>query len=80
MGDELVTTVLAGGYPEALARSGWRRRQDWHQDYVEAIVQRDVRDIVQIQKLGVMPQGCCESSLSIQGNLSITRESVQGWK
>ena len=56
MGDELVTTVLAGGYPEALARSSWRRRQDWHQDYVEAIVQRDVRDIAQIQKLGVMPR------------------------
>ena len=54
IGDELVTTVLAGGYPEALGRSSWRRRQDWHQDYVEAIVQRDVRDIAQIEKLGVM--------------------------
>ena len=56
IGDELVSTVLAGGYPEALARSSWRRRQDWHQDYVEAIVQRDVRDIAQIEKLGVMPR------------------------
>ena len=46
--------VLAGGYPEALTRSGWRRRQDWHLDYVEAILQRDIRDIARIEQLGTM--------------------------
>ena len=56
IGDELVSVVLTGGYPEVLARSGWSRRQDWHLDYVEAIVQRDVRDIARIEKLGVMPR------------------------
>ncbi len=56
VGDDLVETVLAGGYPEALARSGWRRRRDWHLDYIEAIVQRDVRDIARIDRLGSMPR------------------------
>ena len=56
IGDELVSTVLAGGYPEVLVRSSWSRRQDWHLDYVESIIQRDVRDIAQIEKLGVMPR------------------------
>ena len=56
VGDGLVDTVLAGGYPEALTRSGWRRRQDWHLDYIEAIVQRDVRDIARIEQLGAMPR------------------------
>ncbi len=55
-GGSLVETVLAGGYPEALTRSGWRRRQNWHLDYVEAIVQRDVRDIARIDRLASMPR------------------------
>ena len=56
VGDDLVETVLAGGYPEALTRLEWRRRQDWHLDYVEAIVQRDVRDVARIGQLSAMPQ------------------------
>ena len=54
VGDELMETVLSGGYPEALTRLGRRRRQDWYVDYVEAIVQRDVRDIAQIEKMNHM--------------------------
>ncbi len=56
VGDDLVNIVLAGGYPEALARSEWRRRQNWHLDYVEAIIQRDVRDIARIEQLNAMPK------------------------
>jgi len=56
VGNDLVETVLAGGYPEALTRRLWRRRQDWYLDYVEAIVQRDVQDIAQIEKTRQMPQ------------------------
>ena len=56
VGDSLVETVLAGGYPEALTRSEWRRRRDWHLDYIEAVVQRDVRDIARIEQLGSMPR------------------------
>ena len=56
VGDALVETVLAGGYPEALTRSGWRRRRDWHLDYIEAIVQRDVRDVARIEQPGSMPR------------------------
>lgn len=56
VGGDLVTTVLAGGYPEALTRSSWARRQDWYLDYVEAIVQRDVRDITQIEQISQMPR------------------------
>ena len=56
IGDRLVETVLAGGYPEALTRSGWRRRRDWHLDYIEAIVQRDVRDIARIEQVNALPR------------------------
>lgn len=50
------TARLAGGYPEALARSGWRQRRDWHLDYIEAIVQHEVRDIARIAQPGSLPR------------------------
>ncbi|MCY3702876.1 MAG: ATP-binding protein [Rhodospirillales bacterium] len=56
VGDELWELVLAGGYPEALTRAGRRRRREWHLDYVEAIVQRDVRDITRVGQLSQMPR------------------------
>ena len=56
LGTELVELVLAGGYPEALTRATWRRRRAWHLNYVEAILQRDVRDIARIEQLKSMPK------------------------
>ena len=56
VGNDLIERVLAGGYPEALARSRWDRRQDWYLDYVEAVVQRDVRDTAQFEKIPLMPR------------------------
>lgn len=56
VGQNLVEAVLAGGYPEALTRRSWIRRQDWYAGYVEAIVQRDVRDVAQVDQLQQMPK------------------------
>ncbi len=56
IGPDLVATVLAGGYPEALTRRSWARRQDWYSGYIDAIVQRDVRDVAQIDQLQQMPR------------------------
>ncbi len=56
VGDDLAETVLAGGFPEALGRSTRRRRRDWHLDYIEAIVQRDVRDVARVDQISMMPR------------------------
>lgn len=56
VGNGLVEAVLAGGYPEALTRRSWARRQDWYAGYVEAIVQRDVRDVAHVDQLQQMPK------------------------
>jgi len=56
VGHDLVETVLSGGYPEALGRKRWGRKQDWYHGYLDAIVQRDVRDVAQIEQLAVMPK------------------------
>ncbi len=54
-GPDLVRAVLVGGYPEMLQRTEARRRQAWARDYVKAIVERDVRDIADVEKLGHLP-------------------------
>jgi len=55
-GDELIELVLSGGYPEALGRKKLPRKQDWYHGYLDALVQRDIREVAQIEKLGVMPK------------------------
>ena len=56
LGDDLIKAVLTGGYPEAINRERWTRKQDWHHSYIDAIVQRDVRYVAQIEQLAIMPK------------------------
>ncbi|MFA5590904.1 MAG: ATP-binding protein [Lysobacteraceae bacterium] len=56
LGMELAETIVAGGYPAALARSTSRRRTAWYRDYIEALVQRDVRDLSRIHSLDALPR------------------------
>ncbi|MSR46283.1 MAG: ATP-binding protein [Planctomycetes bacterium] len=56
LGARLVERVVAGGYPAALVRAAPRRRASWYRDYVEALVQRDVRDLARISSLDVLPR------------------------
>jgi uncharacterized protein len=51
----LAERIVAGGYPEALARAG-RRQANWYRDYLAAIVQRDVRDLTRISALDSLPR------------------------
>jgi len=56
VGAELVERVLAGGYPEALERVSWPRRQKWLLDYIKAVIERDVRDVAQIEHSRQIPR------------------------
>lgn len=49
-GDVLKELVMAGGFPEALARKNPIRRTAWAREYVDAIVQRDLPDIASVEK------------------------------
>ncbi|EJC85343.1 putative ATPase (AAA+ superfamily) [Rhizobium leguminosarum bv. trifolii WSM2297] len=55
-GDALIELCLFGGYPEMLSRSDPKRRSAWARDYIRAIVERDVRDIADVERLDQMPQ------------------------
>jgi len=56
VGAALVEAVLRGGYPEAISRTNARRRTVWARQYIDAIIQRDVRDVASIEKLDQLPR------------------------
>lgn len=56
VGDDLIDKVLRGGYPEAISRASAKRRTTWAQQYIDALIQRDVRDIANIAKLDQLPR------------------------
>ncbi len=56
LGKELATRIAAGGYPAALRRATPRRRAVWYRDYIETLVQRDVRDLARIASLDALPR------------------------
>ena len=56
VGEALVERVLRGGYPVAVARPAGRRRTTWARQYIDALIERDVRDIAHIDKLDQLPR------------------------
>jgi predicted AAA+ superfamily ATPase len=56
IGRALAEIALMGGFPEAIARRGGRRRQDWGRSYVDSVLTRDLRDIANIEKLTELPK------------------------
>ena len=56
LGGRLAERIVAGGYPAALARPAGRRRATWYRDYLDALVQRDVRDLARISSLDALPR------------------------
>jgi len=54
--DELAKRVIAGGFPEVLGRRRPERRAAWFDAYVTAILQRDVREIANIEHSTEMPR------------------------
>ena len=53
--DNLMSHWLRGGFPDALARSNASRRAAWFDAYVQAILQRDLRDLANIEQLTEIP-------------------------
>ena len=51
----LVERVVRGGFPPAVARGG-RRRGAWLDAYVDAVVQREVRDLANVDRLATLPR------------------------
>jgi predicted AAA+ superfamily ATPase len=52
---DVVQRALRGGFPDVFRRSEARRR-DWFDAYITTILQRDVRDLTEIEHLSAMPR------------------------
>lgn len=51
----LVAALLRGGFPEAVARTAPRRRAVWFESYLQTVLQRDVRDLANLEQLTELP-------------------------
>ena len=48
--------AISGGYPEALRRTAGRRRDQWLDNYANAIVRRDAQDVSNLQRVAELPR------------------------
>ena len=54
--EELWERVAQGGYPEPLSRPQSERRRAWFDSYLATIIERDVRDLANIEGLTQLPR------------------------
>lgn len=52
---DLLRRIEAGGFPEAVERSGARRRR-WFESYLDTVLQREVRDLAEVRGLTELPR------------------------
>ena len=84
-GPTLPQRMVAGGYPEALTRSPIRARQ-WHRQYLQSIIERDVRDVARVRdahellrllKLVALRNGELFNATRAADDLGLRRETVE---
>ena len=52
---DIAAKMRIGGYPESLSRKAANRRRRWFDDYLTAILQKDIRDLSNIEGLNDIP-------------------------
>lgn len=52
----LIARLLRGGYPEAASRSGSTARGRWFDAYLATLLQRDLRDLADIERIAEIPR------------------------
>jgi len=72
LADELIERIAGGGYPAALAVPAGRRRARWYQDYIETLVQRDVRELARIASLDALPRLLAYAAAQTSRLLNVT--------
>ncbi len=68
---ELVDRIVRGGFPEAVARDAGRR-EEWLAAYLTAIVQRDLRDLANIERLAEVPAVLASLAARVRAPLNKT--------
>jgi len=70
--------LIAGGFPEAVARSPGARRDAWFRSYLTSLLQRDIRDLGNIEGLTDLPRllGLLAARTSALMNLSEVSRAI----
>ena len=85
--DALLETALRGGFPEPMVLQG-RGRKRWHTDYIDAILERDLREIAKIHRKNSMRElvnilcawsGKFMDLSAIGSGLSIKRPTIESY-
>jgi predicted AAA+ superfamily ATPase len=53
--NEIIKVLGLGGYPEILKRTSEARREKWFQSYINSILQKDIRELANIEGLNELP-------------------------
>jgi predicted AAA+ superfamily ATPase len=71
---DLIERIVRGGFPEAVARQA-DRREEWLAAYLTAIVQRDLRDLANIERLTEVPAVLASLAARVRAPLNKTEVS-----
>ena len=83
--DDVFNAAFRGGFPEVI-KLGSRERRRWHNDYMDALLERDLKDIANIRRKDAMAElvkvlASWSSKFmdisSIQSKLSIQRQTLE---
>ena len=76
--EALTEKLLQGGFPEAVARANAKRRSAWFESYLQTILQRDVRELANLEQLTEVPhllQLLATRSASLLNQAELSRAS-----
>ncbi len=83
--DVLIQKIISGGFPEPLKRQENSRKMVWHNQYVNSITQKDVKDIGNIEHLSEIPKlvrllsnqvGKLTNFTEIAGSIGLSRNTM----
>ncbi len=72
--EEVISLVRRGGYPEVVNRKTDSRREKWLQSYLESLLQKDIRDLANIDGLLQVPK--ILHLLSVRVNSTINMSDI----
>jgi uncharacterized protein len=72
--EDLIERIVRGGFPEVVSRQD-DRREEWLASYLTVIVQRDLRDLANIERLAEVPAVLASLASRIRAPLNKTQVS-----
>ena len=83
--DVIFDLALRGGYPEVLRIKNPKERREWHRDYINSLIQKDLHDIENVRRIGAVRDlvkilaawsGKYMDKSKISGSLEVSRPTL----